>query len=59
MCLINIKNLIDNKYLEKEKEQLDLCWNTAHQAGRFEGKGIAEDGWQTFENYYKETYKQK
>jgi hypothetical protein len=27
---------------EMELSQLVECWNTAHQAGRFEGKGIAE-----------------
>ena len=43
--------------LKLEKEQIKECWNTAHQAGRFEGKGIAEENWQTFEQYYNETYK--
>jgi hypothetical protein len=42
---------------EMEKEQKLECWNVAHQAGRFEGKGIAEENWQTFEQYYNETYK--
>ena len=37
------------------KEQLKECWEAAHQAGRFEGKGVAEEGWQTFEDYYDET----
>lgn len=27
------------------------CWETAHQAGRFEEKGIAETNWQTAINY--------
>lgn len=40
--------------LDAEKKQLRECWETAHQAGRFEGKGIAEEGWQTFETYFKE-----
>ena len=40
-----------------EKEQIVTTWNTAHQAGRFEGKGIAEENWQTFESYWKETFK--
>jgi len=39
-----------------EKEHLEDCWITAHQAGRFEGKGIAEEDWQTFFQYYNETY---
>lgn len=39
-----------------EKKQLKECWDVAHQAGRFEGKGIAEENWQTFEQYYNETY---
>jgi hypothetical protein len=42
--------------LEVEKEHLEDCWIAAHQAGRFEGKGIAEEDWQTFFNYYNETY---
>ena len=42
---------------EMEKEQIVTTWNTAHQAGRFEGKGIAEENWQTFESYWKETFK--
>ena len=40
-----------------EKEQIVTTWNTAHQAGRFEGKGIAEENWQTFESYWDETFK--
>lgn len=39
------------------KDTLEECWNAAHQAGRFEGKGIAEENWNTFEDYYNETYK--
>ena len=39
-----------------DKEQKLECWNVAHQAGRFEGKGIAEENLQTFEQYYNETY---
>ena len=49
-----------NKALQQakqmEKEQIRDCWEVAHQAGRFEGKGIAEKNWQTFEQYYNETY---
>ena len=41
---------------QMEREQKEECWNVAHQAGRFEGKGIAEENWQTFEQYYNETY---
>lgn len=41
---------------EMEKQQKMECWETAHQAGRFEGKGIAEENWQTFEQYYNEEY---
>lgn len=37
-----------------EKDQHNETWNTAHQAGRFEGKGIAEENWQTFEDYWNE-----
>jgi hypothetical protein len=42
--------------LQMEKEQISECWDTAHQAGRFEGKGIAEENWQTFDRYYAEAY---
>lgn len=38
------------------KIQLENCWQAAHQAGRFEGKGIAEENWQTFEEYYKDNF---
>lgn len=41
---------------EMHKQQKMQCWETAHQAGRFEGKGIAEENWQTFEQYYNEEY---
>jgi DNA uptake protein ComE-like DNA-binding protein len=41
---------------EMQKQQKKECWDVAHQAGRFEGKGIAEKNWQTFEQYYNETY---
>lgn len=42
---------------EIEKEQHNETWDSAHQAGRFEGKGIAEENWQTFEIYWEETFK--
>ena len=40
-----------------EKEAHQETWDSAHQAGRFEGKGIAEPHWQTFETYWDETFK--
>ena len=40
-----------------EKQQMFECWETAHQAGRFEGKNIAIENWQTFKEYYNETFK--
>jgi hypothetical protein len=59
-----IKHIIPNDYLKKyeqakemEKEQHQETWNVAHQAGRFEGKGIAEENWQTFETYWEESRK--
>lgn len=54
-----IKHLINiaNKYLPKEKLQHNETWDIAHQAGRFEGKGIAENNWQTFETHWEETFK--
>lgn len=42
---------------EMEKKQHNETWDSAHQAGRFEGKGIAEENWQTFESYWEETFK--
>ena len=39
---------------EMEKESHKKTWDVAHQAGRFEGKGIAEENWQTFETYWEE-----
>jgi hypothetical protein len=59
---LNLENvLVFNKLIEQAKEmelsKLVECWNTAHQAGRFEGKGIAEKDWQTFETYWEETFK--
>ena len=49
-----------NEILEQAK-QLDLkqrkeIWDTAHQAGRFEGKGIADENWQTWETYCNENF---
>lgn len=41
---------------EKHRQDLKECWEAAHQAGRFEGKGIAQENWQTFENYYEEKF---
>ena len=38
----------DQKF--SEEDMVD-CWETAHQAGRFEGKGIAEKDWQTSREY--------
>jgi hypothetical protein len=42
------------KAKEMEKKQLQECWDISHQAGRYEGKGIAEENWQTFEDYWNE-----
>jgi hypothetical protein len=43
-----------NKAKEMEKQSHKETWDVAHQAGRFEGKGIAEENWQTFETYWEE-----
>jgi hypothetical protein len=51
-----LKSLIE-KAKEMEKQAHEETWDVAHQAGRFEGKGIAEENWQTFEQYYNETFK--
>jgi hypothetical protein len=42
--------------LGMEMNQMEDVWDTAHQAGRFEGKGIAKDNWMTFSNYIDETF---
>ena len=44
---------------EMEINQHNETWDVAHQAGRFEGKGIAEENWQTFEGYWEENFKQQ
>ena len=44
---------------EMDKQAHKETWDVAHQAGRFEGKGIAEENWQTFEEYWDETFKQQ
>ena len=51
MGTINISINVDdylklkNQAKEMEKEQIITTWRTAHQAGRFEGKGITEKDW--------------
>jgi GTP-dependent phosphoenolpyruvate carboxykinase len=47
-------NSIIKQAKEMEKQQLQECWDISHQAGRYEGKGIAEENWQTFEDYWNE-----
>lgn len=42
---------------EMEKQAHKETWDVAHQAGRFEGKGIAKENWQTFEGYWEEKNK--
>ena len=41
---------------EMDKQAHKETWDVAHQAGRFEGKGIAKDNWMTFSNYIDETF---
>ena len=54
---MDAKDELVNRCLVIEKEQHNETWDSAHQAGRFEGKGIAEPHWQTFETYWDETFK--
>ena len=58
--IIKMQSFVLTEKLEQAKEmeweQKKECWDVAHQAGRFEGKGIAEKNWQTFEQYYNEIY---
>jgi hypothetical protein len=49
--LVEVRDMADKLIV---KQQLRECWETAHQAGRFEGKGVAEEGWQSFDDYYNE-----
>jgi hypothetical protein len=54
--LNQLSNVLE-KAKEMEKQAHKETWNAAHQAGRFEGKGIAEKDWQTFEGYWEENFK--
>jgi hypothetical protein len=49
--LVEVRDMADKLIV---KQRLRECWETAHQAGRFEGKGVAEEGWQSFDDYYNE-----
>jgi hypothetical protein len=49
------KQLEQAKEMDKQAHQ--ETWDGAHQAGRFEGKGIAEENWWTFEEYWEENFK--
>jgi hypothetical protein len=51
---MDLKDDLVTKALEMEKKAHKETWDVAHQAGRFEGKGIAEENWQTFETYWEE-----
>ena len=44
------------KAKQMEKEAHEETWDAAHQTGRFEGKGIAEENYYTFKQYYKEAF---
>jgi hypothetical protein len=52
-----IKDFEQAKEMDKQAHQ--ETWDGAHQAGRFEGKGIAEENWWTFEEYWEENFKQQ
>jgi hypothetical protein len=53
----NISDMVE-KALKEERQQIEDAWDTAYQAGRFEGKGIAKENWQTFDNYFTEKFEQ-
>ena len=55
----NVPKVFYDKAKEMEINQHNETWDVAHQAGRFEGKGIAEKDWQTFETHWEETFKQQ
>jgi hypothetical protein len=48
-----------NKAMELNKDKLftvedmENCWDEAHQAGRYEEKGIAEKGWKNIKDFFK------
>ena len=44
---------------EMDKQAHKETWDVAHQAGILEGKGIAEENWWTFEEYWEENFKQQ
>jgi hypothetical protein len=48
------KVAIYNNARRIEKQSHKETWDVAHQAGRFKGKAIAEENWQTFETYWEE-----
>jgi len=54
---ISVPMQMEQQAKEMEKQQQEDCWDIAHQAGRFEGKVIAEENWQTFETYWQENFK--
>lgn len=54
--VIGIPSEIFEQAKEMEEKQHQETWETAHQAGRFEGKGIAEENWQTWETYCAENF---
>jgi len=56
---INVPKVFYDKAKAMEINQHNETWDVAHQAGRFEGKGIAEKDWQTFEGYWEENFKQQ
>jgi hypothetical protein len=51
---ITVPMQMEQQAKKMEKKQLQECWDISHQAGRYEGKGIAEENWQTFEDYWNE-----
>ena len=52
-----IRNYVLVEQAQKmHKQELEDTWITAHQAGRFEGKGIAQENWSTFDSFYKERF---
>jgi len=55
--MLNANKEIINQAKEMEKQYFNDCFEEAHQAGRFEGKGIAEKDWINFELWYNENFK--
>jgi hypothetical protein len=56
---VNKVDFLQEQAKEIDKQAHQETWDGAHQAGILEGKGIAEENWWTFEEYWEENFKQQ